>query len=103
MPAPSPISWANDDAWTPPIRAIIIRIRPIIVGIGVVARPARYGRRLRRRFLIHVKINALWDWVGMGPTATRPIGPNLGILIRGKRGSLNHIIIVAEIVKGPVA
>jgi len=39
----------------------------------------------------------------MGPTATRPIGPNLGILIRGKRGSLNHIIIVAEIVKGPVA
>lgn len=39
----------------------------------------------------------------MGPTATRAIGPNLRVLIRRKRQSLNDIIIVAEIVKGSVA
>ena len=39
----------------------------------------------------------------MSPTATRAIGPNLRKLICGKRGSLNDIIIVAEIVKGSVA
>jgi hypothetical protein len=39
----------------------------------------------------------------MGPTATRAIGPNLRVLVRGKRRSLNDIIIVTEIVKGSVA
>src|SRR5262245_47553807 len=93
----------DDDAGTPPIRTIVIGIWTVIVGIWVIARPACYHRRLRRRFLIHVKIYALWDWVGVGPTAPRAIGPNLRVLIRGKRGSLNDIIIIAEIVKSSVA
>jgi hypothetical protein len=38
----------------------------------------------------------------MAPTPTGAISPNLRELIGGKRGSLNDIIIVAEIVKGSV-
>jgi len=102
--APAP-SWADDDARTPPIRTIIVWIWPVIVGIWIwviARRPCHHGG-LRRRFLVHVKINTLWDAVGVGPAATRAIGPNLRKLIRGKGRGLNDIIIVAEIVKGSVA
>jgi hypothetical protein len=100
--APAPISRADNDARTPPIRTIIIWIRPVIVRIGVIARPACYDRRLRRRLLIHVKINALWNRVRLGEPSAGAISPNLRVLIGGKRGGLNDIIIVAEIVKGSV-
>jgi hypothetical protein len=105
LPVPPTPSRSDDDTRTPPIRTIIIRIWAVIIGIWirVITRPACYCGRLRRRFLIHVKINALRDCVGVGPAPARAIAPNLRVLVRGKGRSLNDIIIVAEIVEGSVA
>lgn len=97
-----PISRTDNDAWPPPVWAVVPRIWAIIVRIPIIARRSR-DDRARSRFLVHVEVNALWDLVGMGPAATGAVGANLGILVGYERECLDGVFIGTEVVKGTVA
>ena len=93
---------ADNDAWPPPVWAVVPRIWSIIVRITIIARRSRDDWR-RRLFLVHVEVNALWDLVGVGPSATGSVGANLGELVGYERVGLNDVFEGTEIVKGSVA
>lgn len=94
-------SWADDYAGAPPIRAVIIWIGAIIIGVRVSWRSGGHGRG--RWFLVHVEVYPLRDLVRVGPAAAGAVATHLGVLVSRQRKSLNHVLIGAKVVEGSVA